>query len=200
MIAFNALGKSYRGWWGREVRALTDFTLEIPQGEVFGLAGPNGAGKSTLIALLLGFLSPTEGETRIDGRDPREFVERNGVGYLSELMTINPSWTAESALAPDSYAPVIPSGSVAGLLSCPSQRSHPRALRSSARTHVGVPLPKRNFGFEKRQKELEKQRKRAEKLLRRSERAAGAGAEPDAEPAADGEVDPTPQADGQPAE
>jgi hypothetical protein len=39
-------------------------------------------------------------------------------------------------------------------------------------------LPKRNFGFEKRQKELEKQRKRAQKLLRRSER----GAEPALDP------------------
>lgn len=98
MIAFTALGKSYRSWTGREVRALADFTLEIPRGEVFGLAGPNGAGKSTLIALLLGFLAPTEGDTRIDGRDPREFVERNGVGYLSELINIPPGWRVGAAL------------------------------------------------------------------------------------------------------
>ena len=98
MIAFTALGKSYRSWMGREVRALTDFTLEIPQGEVFGLAGPNGAGKSTLIALLLGFLSPSEGETLVDGRAPREYVERNGVGYLSELINIPSGWTVAAAL------------------------------------------------------------------------------------------------------
>lgn len=98
MIAFTALGKSYRSWVGREVRALTDFTLEIPQGEVFGIAGPNGAGKSTLIALLLGFLAPTEGETLIDGKPPREFVERNGVGYLSELINIPPGWRVADAL------------------------------------------------------------------------------------------------------
>ncbi|CAN5130817.1 ABC transporter ATP-binding protein [soil metagenome] len=98
MIAFDGLGKSYRNWLGREVRALTDFSLEIPQGEVFGLAGPNGAGKSTLIALLLGFLAPSEGETRIDGRAPREYVEDNGVGYLSELINIPPGWSVRAAL------------------------------------------------------------------------------------------------------
>jgi ABC-2 type transport system ATP-binding protein len=98
VIAFSGLGKSYRSWTGREVRALTDFSLEIPAGEVFGLAGPNGAGKSTLIALLLGFLAPSEGETLIDGGAPREFVERHGVGYLSELISIPPGWRVAAAL------------------------------------------------------------------------------------------------------
>ena len=98
MIAFSGLGKSYRSWVGREVRALTDFSLEISAGEVFGLAGPNGAGKSTLISLLLGFLAPSEGETLIVGKDPREYVEHNGVGYLSELINIPPAWKVASAL------------------------------------------------------------------------------------------------------
>ena len=35
-----------------------------------------------------------------------------------------------------------------------------------------MPLPKRNYGFEKRQKELAKQRKREEKRLRRAEKKA----------------------------
>lgn len=98
MIAFNNVGKSYRGWAGGEVRALTDFSLEMREGEVFGLAGPNGAGKSTLIALLLGFLGPSEGTITIDGVDPRRFVERHGVGYLSELINIPPSWRLSVAL------------------------------------------------------------------------------------------------------
>ncbi len=98
MIAFSGLGKSYRSWVGREVRALTDFSLEIAAGEVFGLAGPNGAGKSTLISLLLGFLAPSEGQTQIDGKDPRDYVEHNGVGYLSELINIPPAWKVAPAL------------------------------------------------------------------------------------------------------
>ncbi len=49
--------------------ALDSCTLSINRGEVFGLLGPNGAGKTTLIRLLLGFLNPTSGSSRIDGLD-----------------------------------------------------------------------------------------------------------------------------------
>ena len=98
MIAFDHVGKRYRSFTGREVRALDDLTLELRPGEVFGLAGPNGAGKTTLIALLLGFLGPSEGTVRIAGLEPRRFIERHGVGYLSELVNIPPSWRADEAL------------------------------------------------------------------------------------------------------
>jgi ABC-2 type transport system ATP-binding protein len=98
VIVFDHVGKRYRSWTGREVRALDDFSLEIRQGEVFGLAGPNGAGKSTLIALLLGFLGPSAGTVRIEGLEPRRYVERNGVSYLSELVSIPPSWRVTTAL------------------------------------------------------------------------------------------------------
>jgi ABC-type multidrug transport system ATPase subunit len=80
------------------VRAVEDFSLQVAEGEVLGIAGPNGAGKSTLIALALGYLRPTGGSVVIRGMEPRAFVQRNGIGYLSELMTINPNWKAEDAL------------------------------------------------------------------------------------------------------
>ncbi|MDQ2666379.1 MAG: ABC transporter ATP-binding protein [Gemmatimonadota bacterium] len=114
VIAFAGVGKSYRSWTGREVRALTDFSLDIAKGEVFGLAGPNGAGKSTLISLLLGFLAPSEGETRIDGVDPRAFVQRNGVGYLSELINIPPSWRLTAALERYAILSGVPQSELSG--------------------------------------------------------------------------------------
>lgn len=98
MIAFDHVGKRYRSPFGREVRALEDFSVELQPGEVFGLAGPNGAGKSTLISLLLGYLGPTEGTIRIAGLDPRRYVEAHGISYLSELVSIPPGWRAEEAL------------------------------------------------------------------------------------------------------
>ena len=77
---------------------MEELSLGVRLGEVFGLAGPNGAGKSTLIALMLGFVRPTAGRIHIDGVAPRHFVERFGIGYLSELVNIPPRWELEQAL------------------------------------------------------------------------------------------------------
>jgi ABC-type multidrug transport system ATPase subunit len=98
MIRFEHVGKTYRSIIGRRVEAVTDFSLEIHEGEVMGLAGPNGAGKSTLIALLLGYLHPTTGSVSVHGMEPRAFIENHGIGYLSELVAIPPAWHTENAL------------------------------------------------------------------------------------------------------
>ena len=98
MIVFDHVGNRYTSWSGREIRELEDISLEIRTGEVFGLAGPNGAVKSTLISLLLGFLGPSTGSVRVDGLDPRRYVERHGVSYLSELVNIPPTWRVTEAL------------------------------------------------------------------------------------------------------
>ena len=49
--------------------ALHELTMEIRQGEVFGLLGPNGSGKTTTIRLLLGLLRPTSGRATVAGFD-----------------------------------------------------------------------------------------------------------------------------------
>lgn len=99
MIELHKLSKIYRSLLrGRTVRALDDFTLTIHRGEVVGIAGPNGAGKSTLISLLLGFLHPTAGTARIDGRTPRSYVQQAGSAYLAEVVAIPPRWTVDGAL------------------------------------------------------------------------------------------------------
>lgn len=98
VIELESVSKDYRPILGRVVTAVEDFSLQVADGEVLGIAGPNGAGKSTLIAMLLGFTDPTHGRIRIDGLHPRQYVERNGIGYLSELIHIPPRWRAETSL------------------------------------------------------------------------------------------------------
>jgi ABC-2 type transport system ATP-binding protein len=49
--------------------AVSDLTLAVPRGEVFGLLGHNGAGKSTAIGMMLGQVWPTSGEVRLCGHD-----------------------------------------------------------------------------------------------------------------------------------
>lgn len=53
--------------YGR-VRAVSELSLKIPEGSLYGLIGPNGAGKTTTFALLSGFLRPTAGEIQVRGR------------------------------------------------------------------------------------------------------------------------------------
>src|ERR1700760_1982357 len=69
MTALDArgLGKQYGRRW-----ALTDCTLEIPEGRVVGLVGPNGAGKSTLLNLAVGLLAPTTGHIAVLGGTPAD--------------------------------------------------------------------------------------------------------------------------------
>ncbi|HEX6573915.1 MAG TPA: ABC transporter ATP-binding protein [Gemmatimonadaceae bacterium] len=112
MIEFNSATKIYRSLFGRSVTAVEDFSLQVAEGEVLGIAGPNGAGKSTLISLLLGYINPTSGAITIGGMHPRRYVEKNGIGYLSELMTVNPGWTAESALHRFAVLAAVPSSQV----------------------------------------------------------------------------------------
>lgn len=53
-------------------RALSNVTLELEEGKIYGLVGRNGAGKSTLLSLLSSFREPTTGTITIGGRNPFE--------------------------------------------------------------------------------------------------------------------------------
>lgn len=79
------LTKRYPLTWKRRVLvALDHLDLQIRPGEVFGLLGPNGSGKSTTIKLLLGLISPNEGEARVFGLPPESIEARRRVGFLPE--------------------------------------------------------------------------------------------------------------------
>jgi len=49
------------------LKAVTDFTLQLPRGRLHGLIGPNGAGKTTVFNLLTGVYRPTSGAISLEG-------------------------------------------------------------------------------------------------------------------------------------
>ncbi len=51
-----------------EVIAVSDLSLEVCEGEVFGLLGPNGAGKTTSINMICGLLKPDAGQVTVHGK------------------------------------------------------------------------------------------------------------------------------------
>ncbi|MDA3865262.1 MAG: ATP-binding cassette domain-containing protein [Salinivirgaceae bacterium] len=64
-------------------RALTDVSLEIPEGSVFGLLGPNGAGKTTLIRIINQISYPDSGTIFFNNKPLRRKDVEN-IGYLPE--------------------------------------------------------------------------------------------------------------------
>lgn len=66
--------------------AVSDLSVEIESGQIYGFLGPNGAGKSTTMNIMTGCLSATEGHVRIGGYDIFEQPEKAKrlIGYLPE--------------------------------------------------------------------------------------------------------------------
>lgn len=79
------LHKQFLTPWGRPgVYALKGVSLDIKEGEVYGLIGPNGSGKSTMMKSLLGLVAPTEGTCSIFGIPSTDADSRENVGFLPE--------------------------------------------------------------------------------------------------------------------
>ena len=64
VLSVERLSKSFG-----EITAVSDVTLHIDAGEIFGLLGPNGAGKTTTISMICGLLAPDNGKVFINGQD-----------------------------------------------------------------------------------------------------------------------------------
>ena len=83
------------------VDALNGLTLDVQQGEMFGLIGPDGAGKTTALRLMCGLLHPDAGSVRVLGIDPtrhrRAIAE--GVGYLSQRFSLYGDLTIDENVA-----------------------------------------------------------------------------------------------------
>ena len=71
-----------------KIRALNEVSLQVKQGETFGLVGPNAAGKTTLVRVLSGLLSPTAGRAAVGGFDV--ITARRDVKRITGLLPETP--------------------------------------------------------------------------------------------------------------
>jgi ABC-2 type transport system ATP-binding protein len=66
-ITVEHLRKTYR-----DTVAVDDVSFEVDQNEIFGIVGPNGSGKTTTVECVQGLRTPTDGQMRVLGLDPRQ--------------------------------------------------------------------------------------------------------------------------------
>jgi ABC-2 type transport system ATP-binding protein len=94
-VELESLGKRFGG-----VAAVTDVSLAVRPGEVFGLLGPNGAGKTTILRMACGLLAPSTGRASVAGvdvwRDPLR--AKRLLGYLDEEPLLYPNLSGREFL------------------------------------------------------------------------------------------------------
>jgi len=77
--------------------AVSDLSLQVEGGQIFGFLGPNGAGKTTTIKMLCGLLPPSSGRAQVAGFDivgEHAQIKRH-VGYMAQTFSLYPDLTVE---------------------------------------------------------------------------------------------------------
>jgi len=95
IIQTQNLSKCYQDFY-----AVSDCSISVNKGEIYGFLGLNGAGKTTLIRMLLGLIKPSSGKAFLDGVDivnPPSSLW-NKVGYLVEVPHAYPNLTVKENL------------------------------------------------------------------------------------------------------
>ncbi|MGA4879841.1 alpha/beta fold hydrolase [Streptomyces lydicamycinicus] len=111
-LEIGGLSKRYAGSTDRY--AVRELSFRVEKGQVLGLLGPNGAGKTTTLRMLMGLITPDEGEIRIFGHAVRPgapvlsrvgaFVEGPGfLPHLSGRANLDLYWQATGRPAADAH-------------------------------------------------------------------------------------------------
>jgi len=86
-------------------RAVDNVSINVAQGDIFGLAGESGSGKTTLAKMTLGLIDPTEGRIEIDGKDvaqtrgTADFRKLIQIVYQNPGSSLNPRRTITDQIA-----------------------------------------------------------------------------------------------------
>ncbi|MGQ9472717.1 MAG: ABC transporter ATP-binding protein [Candidatus Caldatribacteriaceae bacterium] len=126
-LKVESLWKNFGG-----LTAVSEYDLELPRGEIYGLIGPNGAGKTTVFNLISGVLKPSQGRIIFQGRDVTwlrpDQISALGLTRTFQNLRLFPSLTVEMNLQ-IAYHTHARSGFVTTLLSGPSFFQEERKIR-----------------------------------------------------------------------
>jgi ABC-2 type transport system ATP-binding protein len=96
MISAKGLSKKFE-----DTLAVDNLSLDIPEGQFFGLLGPNGSGKTTTIHMLSTLSLPTSGSITIDGIDVlrKPIVVRKNIGLVFQESALDRTMTVYENLS-----------------------------------------------------------------------------------------------------
>ncbi len=102
MLEVENLSKSFGG-----LKAVSNATLQVPEGSIFGLLGPNGAGKTTCFTMIAGFTKPDSGSVRLRGKDITGLAPHRicNLGMIRTFQIVQPfaGLTVEENIAVGAY-------------------------------------------------------------------------------------------------
>lgn len=95
LIEIHQLNKNY----GAKI-AVSNVSLNVNSGEVFGFLGPNGAGKTTTIKIMVGLLRPTSGTVKVAGYDvqAQPLQAKAASGYVPDTPNLYPKLSGRELL------------------------------------------------------------------------------------------------------
>lgn len=93
ILNINGISKSYK-----KVKALNNLSLQINQGEVYGILGPNGSGKTTTLGIILDVIKSDSGSFSWFGKVPTK-ESRKKIGSLLETPNFYPYLSARQNLS-----------------------------------------------------------------------------------------------------
>lgn len=100
VISCAHVSKSYHSdfFHRKRKKAVEGLSLDVAQGDVFGIVGPNGAGKSTLLKILMGFVRPDHGHVLLSGLPAGAAKAHRRLGYLPENPSLYPRLSVKDHL------------------------------------------------------------------------------------------------------
>lgn len=131
-LALQNVCKKYRN---ADRAALTNVSLELYEGQIFGLLGHNGAGKTTLHSIITGLLQPTSGRIVVDGQDLKSQEVRRA-GDRSCARTMDDQQHQCNARVFPLPPRLVSHTCITNLTTC--IRSVPFKARDMLREHLGV--------------------------------------------------------------
>lgn len=136
ILSVEDLSKNFGG-----LMAVAGVSLDVEEGEIFGLIGPNGAGKTTLFNMLTGLTKPSSGTVRFQGTEitgsSPDAIARAGMARTFQNIRLFDAMSVLDNVRVPLHAKARP-GLWGGILGSRASREHERAAADQARRLVDL--------------------------------------------------------------